>query len=103
HVGIINLKPGDSDSDKAATGLYTDLQAGGLDVLYDDTPARAGEKFARMDLIGLPFQVTIGPRGLKEGKLEIKDRRSGEKQEMATHSVPAFLIDKVRAGLADLN
>ncbi|MEL7014442.1 MAG: proline--tRNA ligase [Pseudomonadota bacterium] len=103
HVGIINLKPGDSDSDKAATGLYTDLQAAGLDVLYDDTPARAGEKFARMDLIGLPFQVTIGPRGLKEGKLEIKDRRSGEKQEMATHNVPAFLIDKVRAGLADLN
>ncbi|MEO1151490.1 MAG: proline--tRNA ligase [Pseudomonadota bacterium] len=103
HVGIVNLKTGDADSDAAAQTLYDGLTAAGVDVLYDDTSARAGEKFARMDLIGLPLQVTIGPRGLKEGKLEIKDRATGEKQEMPVDAVLAFLTDKVTAGLAALS
>jgi prolyl-tRNA synthetase len=90
-VGIINLKTGDADTDAACESLYAGLKAAGLDPLYDDRPDRGGVKFSRMDLIGLPFQVVIGPRGLKEGLLEIKDRKTGEKQNLSPEATLAFL------------
>lgn len=83
HVGLINLKVGDADCDTASTDLYGKLTAAGLDVLLDDRDERAGAKFATMDLIGLPWQVTVGPRGLKSGVVEIKNRKSGEKEELS--------------------
>ncbi len=83
HVGLINLKVGDAECDTASTDLYGKLQAAGLDVLLDDRDERAGAKFATMDLIGLPWQVTVGPRGLKTGVVEIKNRKSGEKEELS--------------------
>jgi prolyl-tRNA synthetase len=52
-------------------------------VLYDDTDNRAGGKFATMDLIGVPWQVIIGPRGLKEGKAEVKNRATGERKDVS--------------------
>jgi len=82
RVGLINLKVGDSACDTAAMALYGKLQAAGTSVLYDDADDRAGAKFAKMDLIGLPWQVTVGPRGLKQGIVEVKDRRTGDRQEM---------------------
>ncbi|MCG8492522.1 MAG: proline--tRNA ligase [Sneathiellales bacterium] len=82
-VGLINLKSGDDACDAACEDFYGKLQSAGVDVLYDDTSDRAGGKFAKMDLIGLPWQVTIGPRGLKSGVVEIKNRASGEKEEMS--------------------
>lgn len=82
NVGIINLRPGDAKCDTAANELYTKLQEAGKTVLYDDTDARAGEKFAGMDLIGLPWQVTIGPKGAEKGMVELKNRRTGHKQEV---------------------
>ena len=100
QVGIINLKQGDEGTNSACETLYSALEAAGVEVLYDDTPARAGEKFARMDLIGLPYQVVIGPRGLKEGKAEIKTRADGEKQEMPLEAVAAFIGDAVKDALA---
>ena len=88
-VGLINLKTGDGDCDKACDGLYESLSAGGVDVLYDDREGRAGAKFAEMDLIGLPWQLVVGPRGLKTGVVEIKDRKTGEKRELTLESALA--------------
>jgi prolyl-tRNA synthetase len=82
-VGLINLKAGDGDCDEACETLYRRLAEKGTDVLYDDRPGRAGVKFAEMDLIGLPRQLIVGPRGLKEGKVEIKDRKTGERAEVS--------------------
>jgi len=82
HVGLINLKAGDADCDAACEALYGKLKAAGLDVLYDDRDERAGAKFATMDLIGLPYQVTVGPRGLKSGVIELKNRAAGDKEEL---------------------
>ncbi|MBS4046212.1 MAG: proline--tRNA ligase [Alphaproteobacteria bacterium] len=86
HVGLINLKVGDADCDNACDDLYGKLQAAGLDVLLDDRDERAGAKFATMDLIGLPWQVTVGPRGLKSGVVEIKNRKTGEKEELSVEA-----------------
>jgi prolyl-tRNA synthetase len=82
-VGLMNLKQGDAATDAACEQLYSALTAKGIDVLYDDTDERAGAKFATMDLIGLPWQVTVGPKALAEGKVEIK-RRSGGERELVT-------------------
>jgi prolyl-tRNA synthetase len=78
-VGIINLRAGDEATDTACETLLQALEAAGKDVLYDDRDERAGAKFGTMDLIGLPHQVVIGPRGLKDGKFEVKNRATGEK------------------------
>jgi prolyl-tRNA synthetase len=97
HVGIINMRPGDDLTDPVCEDLYAKLEAAGIEVLYDDTDSRAGAKFATMDLIGLPFQVVAGPRGLKDGVLEVKDRATGEK-EMLT---PEVTLNKLTAALTD--
>jgi prolyl-tRNA synthetase len=81
-VGIVNLRPGDADVDLACETAYAQLQAAGLDPLYDDTDERPGGKFATMDLIGLPWQLVIGPKGLKDGVVELKRRKTGEKRTL---------------------
>jgi prolyl-tRNA synthetase len=83
EVGLINLKAGDKDTDAACDGLYDKLQAAGIDVLYDDTDERAGAKFATMDLIGLPYQLVVGPKGVKAGEVEVKSRGDGGKETLA--------------------
>jgi prolyl-tRNA synthetase len=88
-VGLINLKPGDAACDAACQDLYQRFQAAGLDPLYDDRDERAGAKFAQMDLIGLPWQVVVGPRGAAAGVAEIKRRATGEKIELAFDAVVA--------------
>jgi prolyl-tRNA synthetase len=82
-VGLINLRKGDAGCDAKCDALYHLLQSKGVTVLYDDTDERAGAKFASMDLIGLPWQITVGPKGVEAGKLEIKHRRTGEKEELS--------------------
>jgi len=81
-AGIVNMKPGDADCDSWSEDLYGKLSNAGVDPLLDDTDERAGAKFAAMDLIGLPWQVVIGPRGIGNGVVEVKNRRTGEKQEL---------------------
>ena len=81
-VGLINLKSGDDATGAACDDVYEKLTKAGLDVLYDDRDERAGGKFATMDLIGLPWQLVIGPRGLKNGVVELKRRATGEKEEL---------------------
>ena len=82
HCGIVNLKQGDADADAACEALYASLTALGLEPLYDDRNERAGGKFATMDLIGLPWRITVGPRGLKNGVVELTSRRTGESREL---------------------
>ena len=90
-IGLINLKAGDAACDKAAEDLYASLKIAGLDVLLDDTSDRAGAKFATMDLIGLPKQVVIGPRGLKAGTVEIKTRATGNRFELSPEAALSYL------------
>ncbi|WP_187429229.1 Proline--tRNA ligase [Roseobacter fucihabitans] len=82
HCGIVNLKQGDAEADAACESLYAKLTALGLEPLYDDRDERAGGKFATMDLIGLPWRITVGPRGLKRGLVELTSRRTGENEEI---------------------
>ena len=82
HCGIVNLKQGDEEADAACDALYKSLTALGLEPLYDDRKERAGAKFATMDLIGLPWRITVGPRGLKNGVVELTCRRTGESEEL---------------------
>lgn len=79
RVGLINLKRGDAGCDAACERLY---RAFGAEVLYDDRDERAGVKFADMDLIGLPWQVIVGPKGVANGIVEVKNRRTGQREEM---------------------
>jgi prolyl-tRNA synthetase len=82
HVGLLSLRAGDAGVDAACETLYRDLTAAGYDVLYDDTDERPGAKFANTDLIGLPYQVIVGPKGLAEGKAEIKWRKTGARESV---------------------
>ena len=82
-VGLINLKVGDGACDGAVADIYEKLRNAGVDVLADDTDGRAGGKFATMDLIGLPWQIIVGPRGVKAGVVEVKERLTGERQELS--------------------
>ena len=86
-IGLVNLKSGDAKTDAACEDLYARLKTAGKDVLYDDTAERPGAKFAGMDLIGLPWQVVVGPRGLEKGLVEVKNRKTGAKEEMSSEEV----------------
>ncbi|MBT6096033.1 MAG: proline--tRNA ligase [Rhodospirillaceae bacterium] len=91
-VGLINLKAGDEDCDAACDKAYADLRGKGVEVLYDDRNTRAGGKFADMDLIGLPWQLVIGPRGVKSGTVELKNRATGEREELSIESALTRLL-----------
>ena len=97
EVGLINLKAGDADTDKACSGLYEQLANAGLYVLYDDTEERAGAKFATMDLIGLPWQLIVGPKGLKTGEVEVKERKGGVRQALSPEAAVSQLTATIRA------
>lgn len=86
-VGLINMKAGDGECDRVCEELYAALAAAGKDVLYDDTDQRAGGKFATADLIGLPWQVIVGPRGVAAGEVELKERRSGARETLPVAAV----------------
>jgi len=88
-VGLINLKTGDAATDAACAKIYGALTAAGRDVLYDDTEERAGTKFASMDLIGLPWQVIVGPKGIANGEVEVKNRATGARETLPLEAVIA--------------
>ncbi len=92
-VGLINLKTGDSACDQACDELYAFLRTRGIDVLYDDRDERAGGKFADIDLIGLPWQIVIGPRGLKNGVVEIKARATDERRKLSLEDVRTWAAE----------
>jgi prolyl-tRNA synthetase len=88
-VVILNLKQGDSATDAACEALYRDLTAKGIDALYHDLDERPGSKFATADLIGVPWQVVIGPKGLSAGTFEVKKRADGSRENLS----PAATLD----------
>jgi len=90
-VGLINLKAGDGKTTAACDDLYGTLRAAGIEVLHDDRDERAGQKFAAMDLIGLPWQLIVGPRGLDNGVVELKNRKTGEREEISPDAALAQL------------
>ena len=92
-VAILNLKQGASETDQACERLYAALAAKGVDVLYHDLDERPGSKFATADLIGVPWQILVGPRGLAEGKVEIKRRSDGSRELMS----PADALSRLGA------
>ena len=81
-VGIANLKVGDAATDAACETIYKALEKAGIEVLYDDTDERPGAKFAKLDLIGLPYQVIVGPKGLAAGTVEVKARGTGAREQL---------------------
>ncbi len=93
HCGIVNLRQGDAACDGVCEDLYKGLKAAGLDPLYDDRAERAGAKFAGMDLIGLPWRITVGPRGLKGGVVELTSRRTGDSVEMPPEAALARIVE----------
>jgi prolyl-tRNA synthetase len=90
-VGLINLRPGDQACDQACEQAYSALLAAGREPLYDDTQERGGAKFATMDLIGVPWQLIIGPKGLKDGVVELKRRQTGQRNLVSLPSALAAL------------
>jgi prolyl-tRNA synthetase len=90
-VTLLNLKPGDGGTDAACQNLYQTLTAAGREVLYDDRDERPGAKFATADLIGVPWQIVVGPKGLAEGKVELKRRSTGERELLPVGDVAARL------------
>ena len=85
-LGLINLKVGDARTDATCATIQSQLEQAGISVLYDDTEDRAGAKFSKMDLIGLPWQLVVGPRGLDGGVVELKHRASGERRELTAEA-----------------
>ena len=81
-VAIVNLKPDDGSVSGACVKLYDALRAKGVEVLHDDRDLRPGNKFADMDLIGIPWQIIVGPKGLAAGKVELKNRKTGVREEL---------------------
>ncbi len=92
-VGLVNLKVGDAETDAACEAFYERLQTAGLEVLYDDRDDRAGAKFAAMDLIGLPWQLIVGPKGLKAGEIELKERATGARHSLTFDAALNALVD----------
>jgi prolyl-tRNA synthetase len=91
RVAVLNLKQGSPDTDAACERLYGALMRGGVDALYHDLDERPGSKFAAMDLIGIPWQVVVGPKGLAEGKVELKRRLDGSRELITPEEVIARL------------
>jgi prolyl-tRNA synthetase len=89
-LGVVNLRPGDAACDEVVATIEAALARAGVEVLVDDRDESAGAKFATMDLIGLPWQVVVGPRGVKQGQVELKSRASGERGDLA----PEALIER---------
>ena len=82
-VAVLNLRVGDEKTDAASEAAYAALAKAGLDPLYDDTAERPGAKFSTSELIGVPFQIVIGPKGLEKGVVEVRERATGTKEEMS--------------------
>lgn len=91
YYNLINLKNGDDDCDNICYDLYNKIKSMSKTVLYDDTMDRAGSKLAKADLIGIPFQIIIGPRGIKDKIFDLKDRKNGEIKKLSYDELINFI------------
>jgi prolyl-tRNA synthetase len=99
HVHLVSLGQSTGVTE-AVTTLYASLEASGLEVLWDDRDERAGVKFNDADLIGAPYQVIVGDKGLAEGLLEVKTRKTGVKMKLAPSGIPAAILALASSGWA---
>jgi prolyl-tRNA synthetase len=97
EAAVLALQVSDANVSAAAEKLYADLQAAGVDVLFDDRDQRPGVKFADADLVGIPFQIVLGARDLAEGLAEVKDRRTGTREKVPVAEAAAIVAQRVRA------
>jgi len=97
EVSLLSLAGKDAEVGQAADKLYAELTAAGIDVLYDDRDERPGVKFKDADLLGMPMQLVLGGKGLKNGIIEAKDRRTGEKRELKLDGFAAAFAEWRRA------
>jgi prolyl-tRNA synthetase len=100
RVGLVNLKAGDAGTDKACEDVYAKLTKAGIDTLYDDTEERAGAKFAVMDLIGLPHQIILGPKGIAAGEAEIKTRATAARETVPLSGLDRWIDARVKVKAA---
>jgi prolyl-tRNA synthetase len=91
RVGLVTMRADDQPSTAAADQIYAQLNAAGVETLYDDRDERGGVKLGSMDLIGLPWQVIVGPRGIGSGTVELKHRSTGKREELSLESALARL------------
>jgi prolyl-tRNA synthetase len=98
QVGLIDVKAGDAKTDAACQDLYARLDKAGIEVLYDDTDDRAGAKFNKMDLIGLPWQIIAGPKGVEKGEVEVKNRASGARESLSLEAAINSLEKRALSG-----
>ena len=96
QVIVTMVNPNDAEVNKAAESLYAELLERNIEVLLDDRDERPGSKFKDADLIGIPLRVTVGARGLKEGALELQERRSGQREMIPLGEVAAVVAERVR-------
>ena len=96
QAGLVNVKQEDAGCAAICETIYEALDGAGIDVLYDDRAERPGVKFSDMDLIGLPHQIIVGPRGTKAGTVEVKARRGGERQELSVEAALALVSRPAR-------
>jgi prolyl-tRNA synthetase len=91
QIALINVRSGDELCDKVCEEIYNKFQEQNIEVIYDDTKASLGQKFSIADLIGIPTQIIVGPKSAAAGKVEVKDRKSGEKNEIEISEILNFL------------
>jgi prolyl-tRNA synthetase len=94
-VGLININTGNDACVKVCDELYSKLRTQNVSVLYDDRDERGGAKFAEMDLIGLPWQIRVGPKGLANNQAELKNRATGDTQELSLESLMTYLTKQL--------
>ncbi len=97
-VVVLNLGLKDKKITETVEQLYRELQSQGVDVLLDDRDARPGSKFKDADLLGVPFRVTVGKSLTNSGLVEVRDRKSGETEEVTPDQVVGVLLSKIAAG-----
>ena len=97
EVVITVVKPDDEATMAASESLYAALQANGVDVIMDDRKERPGVKFNDAELVGIPYRITVGPRGLAEGGVEVSERRSGETSVIAVDEAATMVAERVAA------
>ena len=95
EVSVIPLDPKKEDCAAATDKLVQELIEAGLDVVVDDRDERPGFKFADNDLMGFPFQIVIGKRGLKNGTFELKDRATGEREDISIEEAASIVAARV--------
>ena len=95
QLGIVNVKPADTETSAAAETLIEAANNAGIEVLYDDRDQRAGVKFAEMELLGIPWRVVVSPKALEAGSFEVTERKTGQSHQMALNDIVTFLSEQI--------